>query len=59
MTLPRKLSKKSWERQMLIIVQTIRNMCGNNKCRMQVRLNLSDESRRTDGLLQRWPVSPD
>jgi hypothetical protein len=30
MTVPRKLSKKPWEKQMLIIIQIIRSMCGSN-----------------------------
>jgi hypothetical protein len=40
------------------VIQIIRNIYSNNKCRIKIRSNLSDEFCNLKGLLQRCPMSP-
>jgi hypothetical protein len=40
------------------VTQIIRNIHSNNKCRIKIRSNLSDELCNTKGLLQGCPMSP-
>jgi hypothetical protein len=40
------------------VIQIIRNVYSNNKCRIKMRSNLTDEFCNTQGLLRGCPMSP-
>jgi hypothetical protein len=59
-SVPRKLLWQALEKANVSqsVIQIIRNIYSNNKCRIKIRSNLSDEFCNTKGLLQGCPMSP-